>query len=122
MPNLLYSMLCQPTFATCINIQFIIFIFIYHNITSSTRHTLLYNCPSLLPAGFEYSHIDYYIHIYIAVLHIQSRSCTILQLFVRKFLLRVVRDVDKAENGCAVTLIIVQLYAEELETDILEQG
>ena len=39
-----------------------------------------------------------------------------------KFLLRVVRDVDKPENGCAVAFIIVQSYAEELETDILEQG
>ena len=39
-----------------------------------------------------------------------------------KFVLRVVRDVDKAENGFAVTFIIVQSYAEELETDILEQG
>ena len=39
-----------------------------------------------------------------------------------KFLLRVVRDVDKPENGCAVAFIIVQSYAEELEKDILEQG
>ena len=40
-----------------------------------------------------------------------------------KFLLQVVRDVDKAEIGFAVTFIIVQSnYAEELETDILEQG
>ena len=38
------------------------------------------------------------------------------------FLLRVVRDVDKAEIGLAVTFIIVQSYTEELETDILEQG
>ena len=36
--------------------------------------------------------------------------------------LRVVRDVDKAENGCAVAFIIVQSYAEDFETDILEQG
>ena len=39
-----------------------------------------------------------------------------------KFLLRVVRDVDKAEIGFADTFIIVQSYAEELGTDILEQG
>ena len=39
-----------------------------------------------------------------------------------EFLLRVVRDVDKAEIDFAVTLIIVQSYAEDLETDILEQG
>ena len=30
-----------------------------------------------------------------------------------QFLLRVVRDVDKAENGCAVAFVIVQSYAEE---------
>ena len=39
-----------------------------------------------------------------------------------KFLLRVVRDVDKAENSVADTLITVESYAEELETDILERG
>ena len=38
-----------------------------------------------------------------------------------KFLLRVGRDVDKAEIGCAVAFIIVQSYAEELEMDILER-
>ena len=50
-------------------------------------------------------------------LHIQSRYCT-----VKQFLLRVVRDVNKAENGYAVAFIVVQSYAEELETDILERG
>ena len=39
-----------------------------------------------------------------------------------QFLLRVVRDVDKTENGCAVAFVLVQSYAEELEMDILERG
>ena len=39
-----------------------------------------------------------------------------------QFLLRVVRDVDKAESGCAVAFIIIQSCAEELGTEILEQG
>ena len=39
-----------------------------------------------------------------------------------KFLLRVVRDVDKAEHGFAVAFIIVQSSAEELRMDILERG
>ena len=36
----------------------------------------------------------------------------------------VVRDVDKAENGCAVAFmhIMVQSYAEELGVGILERG
>ena len=39
-----------------------------------------------------------------------------------KVLLRVVRDVDKAEKGCAVALIIVQSYVKVVEMDILERG
>ena len=34
---------------------------------------------------------------------------------------RVVRDVDKAENGCEVGFIIVQSYAQELGVDIVER-
>ena len=56
-------------------------------------------------------------HLVMYVLHIQSRSCTVKQLFY-KFLLRVVHDVDKAEIGCAVAFIIVQSYAEELGVDM----
>ena len=38
------------------------------------------------------------------------------------FLLRVVRDVDKAEIGFAVTFIIVQSYSEESGMDIFERS
>ena len=50
-----------------------------------------------------------------------SELCT-AKVIICRAALRVVRDVDKAENCCGVTFIIVQSYAEELETDILEQG
>ena len=56
------------------------------------------------------------VKVYLSYAHYYYFSLTL------KFLLRVVRDVDKDEISLADTFIIVQSYAEELGTDILEQG
>ena len=57
-----------------------------------------------------------------ALAAVGSATVAVLSQSSGKFLLRVVRDVDKAENGCAVAFVIVQSYAEELGVGILEQG
>ena len=57
-----------------------------------------------------------------ALAAVGSATVAVLSQSSGKFLLRVVCDVDKAENGCAVAFVIVQSYAEELGVGILEQG
>ena len=71
--------------------------------------------------GFQYS-IPVIINLLYSEMFCIFRVGLVVLSSCKQLLLRVVRDVDKAENGCAVAFIIVQSYTEELGVDILERG